>query len=139
MLSVNFKWRWPSAALGVALLGHTAACTVQVGLDLHYQASQPQRGNLWVQVQCAPGDAPYRLRVISALFQGRDWPLVLRGAAGNLNVWVRGAGSALGDPLHAGALLSGNQSFSFEVVAPAEQWVPAGNYAALATLILEEP
>ncbi|WP_167757975.1 hypothetical protein [Deinococcus fonticola] len=130
--------RWCAALLlCLPALGCARACEVQSGLNLRYQATQASSGTLWVQVRCLPGEAPYRLTVLSALFQGRDWPLTLQGSQGTLKVLVRGAAPVLGDAIRPGAAQRGNQQFSFEVQAAPDQWVPAGTYSALTTLSLK--
>lgn len=125
-----------------SLWGVAWACEVESGLDLNYRADQEGRGEFWVQVNCAPGEAPYHLRLIGAA-QTAD-------PSGNLRVSLRDQRGAdglettvlhlwptLGSLFGSGAALSGSRRLSFGVQAAAGQWVPAGTYQLPLTVLLE--
>ena len=125
------------AALLLAL-GAASACEVQTGLDLRYRADRGERGHLWIQVRCARGDAPYRLSLPGAQFQGDDWTLRLSRGGEALNLRVLRVRPVLGDALRPGALLRGDQALVFEVDAPLGQWsAPAGEYGTALMLALQ--
>lgn len=125
-----------------SLWGAARACEVESGLDLAYRADQGGRGEFWVQVSCAPGETPYRLRLVGnmqTVSPSGDLPVRLRGQSGadGLDVTVIHIGPTLGGLVTGGAALSGSRNFSFRVQAAAGQWVPAGTYQLPFTVVLE--